>query len=179
MEYALRPAHRPDLRTILTWVETPELLKLWGGPTLSFPPEIDRTWCEIEATPENTFCLVDQTGRTVGFGQTLSREPDAIHLGRIIVSEVDRGKGVGRLLCEQLIRVASEQYQVRRFTLNVYKYNIPALSLYTSLGFEMISEDRESNSCLLCLKRETTRITHPSLERPHEVCDDNSGTDSA
>ena len=152
MDYSLRSAHPKDLQTILAWVGTPELLRFWGGAALSFPPEMDRTWREIEASSENTFCLVDHTERIAGFGQTLSREPEAIHLGRIMVSEVDRGKGLGRFLCEQLMQVASARHRPRRFTLNVYKNNVPAFSLYTSLGFEMVSHDLESNSCLMCLE---------------------------
>ena len=34
MEYILQPATPENLQIVLTWVTTPELLKLWGGATL-------------------------------------------------------------------------------------------------------------------------------------------------
>jgi len=151
MEYKLRPATVDDLQIILAWITSPELLKLWGGPKLTYPPAAERTWQEIGATDQNTFALVDEAGNVVGFGQTLLREPDSVHLGRIIVSPAVRGKGLGRILCQQLIQKATKQYQPARVTLNVYKYNAPAYNLYKSLGFRELSEDPEQSSCRMCL----------------------------
>lgn len=160
--YVLRPAIQQELQTVLTWIKTPEQLKLWGGPALSFPPETARTWHEIEARDGNSFALVDADGQLVGFGQTLSRAANVIHLGRIIVSPHCRGKGLGRLLCEQLINVANEQSRPDYITLNVYKNNGAAFSLYTAIGFEVMAEDRENNSCFMRLSsaRERDEVAH-------------------
>jgi len=149
--YVLRPAIQRELQTVLTWIETPEQLKLWGGSALSFPPETERTRREIEARDDNSFVLVDADGQLVGFGQTLSRAANVIHLGRIIVSPLSRGKGLGRLLCEQLIHVAIEHYHSDQITLNVYKNNAVAFSLYTAIGFEAVAENRENDSCFMRL----------------------------
>ncbi|WP_417068683.1 GNAT family N-acetyltransferase [Niveibacterium terrae] len=151
MEYAIRPATIADFQTILSWITSAETLKLWGGPSLSFPPAIDRSWREIEAGPENAFVLVDQQGLVVGFGQTLLREPDAVHLGRIIVAPTRRGQGVGRHLCKALLQLALERQHPSRITLNVYRENASALSLYTALGFVLSTEDPEKMSCSMYL----------------------------
>jgi ribosomal protein S18 acetylase RimI-like enzyme len=152
MEYELRPAVIDDLQMILSWITTPELLKLWGGPKLAYPPAAERTWQEMGASGQNTFSLVDAVGRVVGFGQTSFRNPDAVHLGGIIVFPALRGKGLGRILCQQLIQSAAKHYQPARFTLNVYKYNVPGYNLYKSLGFCELSEDSARNSCMMCLQ---------------------------
>jgi len=149
--HVIRPAIQEDLRSVLTWIETPEQLKFWGGSALSFPPETERTWREIEARRDNSFCLVDADSQLVGFGQTLSRAANVIHLGRIIVSPLCRGTGLGRLLCEQLIHVAIEHCHPDQITLNVYKNNAVAFSLYTAFGFEVVAENLESNSCFMRL----------------------------
>lgn len=152
MEYTLQPATPENLKVVLTWVTTPELLKLWGGPALTFPPQSDRIWHEIGATGKNTFSLIGPKGKVLGFGQALFREPSTVHLGRIIVSPTIRGKGLGRLLCQQLIQIGSVRCQPSEFTLSVYKNNTPALSLYKSLGFAVLSEDPEQNSFKMCLQ---------------------------
>ena len=149
--YVLRPAIQQDLHTVLTWIETPEQLKLWGGSALSFPPEMERSWREIEARDDKSFVLVDADGQLVGFGQTLSRAANVVHLGRIIVSPIFRGKGLGRLLCEQLIEVANERPRPDQITLNVFRNNAAALSLYAAIGFEVIAVNRENNSFFMCL----------------------------
>ena len=155
----LRLAIQEDLQVVLTWIETPEQLRLWGGSALSFPPEAERTWREIEASDDNSFVLVDADGQPVGFGQTLSRPANVIHLGRIIVSPLCRGKGLGRRLCEQLIQVANERPQPEQITLNVYRSNDAAFSLYTAMGFEVMAENRENDACSMRLK--------PSRELKH------------
>jgi ribosomal protein S18 acetylase RimI-like enzyme len=145
MEYILRPATPADLRAVATWVQTAEQLRLWAGPALTFPPVADITWHEIGATDKNSFSLVDSGGNIVGFGQLLVREPNRVHFARIIVSSTIRGKGLGRVLCQELIRVGIERCQPAAFTLNVYRDNVPAFNLYKSLGFIVVSVDLENN----------------------------------
>jgi len=148
----IKSATPEDLQTILTWVTTPQQLKFWGGPALTFPPLPERIWQEIGATSQNTFTLFDSQGNVVGFGQTLFRVPGTVHLGRIILCPAMRGKGLGRILCEQLIQAATIRYHPAEFTLSVYKDNSPAVRLYTALGFNVLSENLERNSYLMGLR---------------------------
>jgi [ribosomal protein S18]-alanine N-acetyltransferase len=151
-EYSLRPAVPGDLQTVLLWIESPEMLRRWGGPVPTFPPDVEKTWREIEATGSNTFSLVESAGRIVGFGQLLSRQPGALHLGRIIVSPEMRGRGIGRILCNELLDTGARLFHPSAFTLTVYRDNIPAVTLYTSLGFRVIPGDGEKNACSMSLK---------------------------
>lgn len=151
MEYSLRSATPHDLQTVIAWIESPEQLKLWGGPFLTYPPNIEKTWHEIEATNQNSFALLCSSDCIVGFGQTLSRESNAIHLGRIIVSPEFRGQGLGRLLCNKLIQIGIQLFHPSRFTLNVNQNNLPAVSLYKGLGFEIMSANKEQNFYFMSL----------------------------
>ncbi|TAJ95187.1 MAG: GNAT family N-acetyltransferase [Gammaproteobacteria bacterium] len=151
MGYSLRSATPHDLQTVIAWIESPAQLKLWGGPFLTYPPNTEKTWHEIEATNQNSFTLLSSSDCIVGFGQTLSRESNAIHLGRIIVSPEFRGHGLGRLLCNKLIQIGIQQFHPSRFTLNVNQNNLPAVSLYKALGFEILSENKEQNSYFMSL----------------------------
>lgn len=133
----LRPAVVEDLTCVLSWISTAESLRLWGGPLLSFPPEVKVTWQEIGADCQNSFVLEDQRNQILGFGQTLLREAGVIHFARIILAPQVRGRGWGRELCEQLMRQSLLHHRPTKFTLNVYRDNQTALALYRRLGFRM------------------------------------------
>lgn len=138
MNYVLKPAQKEHLHTVLNWVQTADELCLWGGSALSFPPSVETTWVEIGANECNSFVLSSETGEVLGFVQTLERSSN-IHLARIIVSPAVRGKGLGRILCEQLIRHVVSVHHPEKITLNVFSHNTVAISLYTSLGFMIVS----------------------------------------
>jgi len=146
MHYSLRPADPRDLAAVLTWIHSPAELRLWGGPLLTYPPDVDKTWREICADEHNSFALVDPAGALAGFGQTFPRLPETVHLGRIILSPAVRGRGLGSVLVRALIDSALEQFHPVVITLNVYSDNLPAVQLYRSLGFIVSGESPDHHS---------------------------------
>jgi ribosomal protein S18 acetylase RimI-like enzyme len=165
MEYSLRPAALADLQTVLTWVTTAAALQMWAGSKVTFPPRAQQTWLEIGAGDKNTFALVDSEQHVCGFGQLLLREPGCVHLARIIVSLAERGKGIGRLLVTELMRVGSELHHPLMFTLNVYRDNATARGLYASLGFTILSEDQEKNMVKMGLRCDLPDDSQPAQAR--------------
>lgn len=161
MDYTLRPAILEDLKVIVSWIENPEMLKLWGGSLLTYPPDPQKTWNEIQASSKDTFSLIDPTGNVLGFAQTFLKEPKAVHFGRIIVSPAMRGMGLGRRLLKQLIKLVLSKYEAERITLNVYRDNIPAYNLYKSLGFVVVSEDDARNSYGMSLQLRLEQSKQP------------------
>jgi len=157
MDCTLRPAVAEDLKVILSWIENPEMLKRWGGALLTFPPDAQKTWNEIQTTSKDIFSLIDQDGNVIGFAQTSIKESGSVHLGRIIVSPTLRGLGLGRRLVKQLIQLVLSKNEVERITLNVYRDNLPAFNLYKSLGFVVVTEDDVQNSYGMCLQMKSTR----------------------
>jgi len=158
METLLRPAFQKDLYQILPWIENSKMLKYWGGHRLTYPPDPEKTWMEIGGKTCDTYVLDDTAGAIVGFGQTICREPSAVHLARIIVSPNRRGQGLGRIFCQQLIHVSFQHYRPAYFTLNVYRDNIPAVRLYKSLGFRVASEDVLQNSIGMELRLDSSKF---------------------
>jgi ribosomal-protein-alanine N-acetyltransferase len=152
MDFSLVPASTNHLRSVLNWINTPEQLRMWGGATLTFPPQVERLWQEIRADEQTTFTLIDASGNMAGFGQTLFREPHTIHLGRIIISPILRGRGLGRILVEKLIEAGEANFHPAEFTLNVYRNNDSAVGLYRSMGFNVLAEDAAQDSYKMGLK---------------------------
>jgi len=156
----LRPATLQDLQTVLTWIESPEQLKRWGGPLLTWPPQSGQIWRQIEADTHKVFALVSDEGEVAGLGQTLRREENAVHLGRIILSPALRGQGVGRVLMQNLIDKGRELYHPQYFSLYIYNENLPAVRLYRSVGFVVIETYTEDDS-----SRMELRVVEPVQSR--------------
>ncbi len=150
----LKPATLSDLQTVLTWITSPEDLKRWGGPLLTWPPQAEKTWQQIEAPAHKVFALFTDAGELAGFGQTLLREENGVHLGRIILSPALRGQGVGRMLMQNLIEKGRKLYHPKYFSLYVYSDNLPAVKLYRSMGFVVTESYEEDFSCRMELKVE-------------------------
>jgi len=131
----LRIAVNEDLNTVISWIKDKEACKLWAGPFVRFPLTLQSLRKDIEYSEENTFMMKNTSGQLLGLGQLLQKENDRIHLARLIVSPLQRGKGFGKLLCRLLIAEGIERFGKVYFTLNVYSANKTAVYLYQKLGF--------------------------------------------
>lgn len=85
-----------------------------------------------------TYILVDQELKLpVAYGH-LDRETTKTWLG-IAVSESFQGKGIGKMMMNHLLAYASSS-KIEEIYLSVDKTNTPAISLYKSCGFTLVSE---------------------------------------
>jgi GNAT superfamily N-acetyltransferase len=133
MDYSLQPACLQDLQTILPWVDTADLLRQWGGPSLVHTSTSEEVWFAMGATPENAFTLFDPSGELIGFGQAFVRDP-SVHLARLIVAPGRRGQGLGRRLAMKLIQAAITQYP-DGITVKACPNKASAGSLFNSFNF--------------------------------------------
>jgi len=145
----IEPATIEDLNEVIGWIGSPEEAKSWGGPRVRYPLAVIALQTDIHFNQAFSMAAHDQ-GRLVGFGQVIEVSATAAHLARIIVNPRLRRRGFGRRLMEGLLTF-SRQQGFRRITLNVYRNNVPALTLYRALGFGVIFEDEENDSLHLAL----------------------------
>jgi ribosomal-protein-alanine N-acetyltransferase len=133
MKLRLRTPIPSDFYEISSWVPSKEASTRWAGAQLNHPfaptelqnfLSVPRSGLEIQS-----YCLCCEDGSPHGFGQYWSLGANNMHLGRIIVSPMVRGKGVGRQLCLQLMQLAASQMKTSVFTLRVYRDNLSALAL--------------------------------------------------
>ncbi len=147
-----RTAQDTDLTTLLSWVDGPKQCLLWAGGKVTFPLDTARLAREIEFSPQNAWCLC-AAETLLGFGQILRRAPERAHLARLIVSPDQRGLGYGAALCEHLLDTARRWSDCEIATLNVYRDNRAACSLYRRMGFQpvelAISELRDPQVLLM------------------------------
>ncbi|EAK87438.1 possible ribosomal-protein-alanine acetyltransferase [Cryptosporidium parvum Iowa II] len=97
------------------------------------------------------YCLVDtENGRIVGYAgfyiiPHLGRKNDS-RIEHVIISKEYRNRGLGRLLCKQIIEDAKNKFNCGRIDLTVESHI--AKKLYSSLEFEKVNTEVMRNSFL-------------------------------
>ncbi|MBI2747320.1 MAG: GNAT family N-acetyltransferase [Burkholderiales bacterium] len=143
MNTALRTPTSDDYAVIASWVTDAAACLRWAGPRLPFPfaaadlPSL----LAIPDGRDSSYCLIDEAGVVCGFGQHWVMQPDAVHLGRIIVAPSARQRGLGRALCRQLISAALHATGATSVTLRAYRDNPIAVKLYGDLGFREVAAE--------------------------------------
>ena len=128
----LRAATRLDLDRVVSWIATARDCELWAGWRVAFPIDAGRLAEAIAFSGGNSYCLLHEEA-VVAFGQIIGKA-DRAHLARLIVDPAVRRRGHGRRLVEGLLDEV-RQRPFDRASLNVDASNVPAVSLYLSLGF--------------------------------------------
>ena len=145
MKLKLRDANQDDLREVMDWIESEKACRIWAGPGFRFPFDWDRFLEDLGFNIYETYSLVDDTDNPVAIGQIIHRNK-RLHLARILVTPDLRGKGYGRLLCEELLKVGRFNHGNKAFSLNVYRHNTVARQLYETLGFKEAANQSEAAS---------------------------------
>lgn len=145
MNATLRLPEHTDYEAIATWIADAASCARWAGPNIKYPFSPAELQNMLEAVNEvaggASYCLADAAispGTPLGFAQHWVITPGAVHLGRIIISPLARGKELGRTFCRLLMAQAIEATGAGAVTLRVYRDNSPALALYARLGFSAV-----------------------------------------
>jgi [ribosomal protein S18]-alanine N-acetyltransferase len=146
----LRAPFPADYEELASWVPDAQACIRWAGPRVSFPLASATLSGLLEVAGACSYVLAEGAAGPVGFGQHWVLAPGAVHLGRIIVSPLARGRGLGRALCEPLIARALQFTGAGSVTLRVYRDNLAALRLYTGLGF--VPVEAESTEAVLFMR---------------------------
>lgn len=129
-----RPARPEDMAILASWIDSPQTLARWGGPSLTWPVLPDHLWQQIEAASFPSFSL-EESGELLAFGQLAPRDQATTwHLCRLIVAPHRRGQQLGEKLCRYLVAHAIH-LGTSRITLKVATDNPSAIRLYQRLGF--------------------------------------------
>ncbi|MFZ6751810.1 GNAT family N-acetyltransferase [Undibacterium sp. Dicai25W] len=148
----LQPARDIDFEQISDWIKDQQACTRWSGLKECFPFVNKDLPSLLQKPGAVSLVLSNEQDKPLGFAQYWPRDEQRTHLGRIIVNPDQRGLGIGKILCEQLITAASEATGTPIISLRVYRDNHTAYQLYQRLGFE-VREDDSSPEVLAMEKR--------------------------
>ena len=122
--------------------------------------DFDDFWNEnilkSELENENSYYITaKENDDIVGFGG-LWKSIDDIHITNIVTKKTMRKKGIGKLLLAKLIEITKQENK-DEISLEVNEINEPAISLYSSFGFEILGRrkkyyNRENDAIIMTKK---------------------------
>lgn len=156
MRLTLRQPEPADYQTLASWVPDAFNCLRWAGPRVSFPFTVAEFSDRLAVAGGESYFLAEERATPCAFGQHWVLVPGAVHLGRIIVAPAARGRGIGRMLCEQLIEQAIQRAGANIVTLRVYDDNLAAVKLYSRLGFVPVASESDAEVLFMNLKIKTS-----------------------
>jgi ribosomal-protein-alanine N-acetyltransferase len=130
-EITLRPMRWPDIEAVHAIESAVFEVDPWSA---------EQFWGEL-AQPTRSYVVAEDDGTIIGYAGAYLLPPDA-DVQTIAVSGAAQGRGVGRLLLEELIAIAV-RYECSQLLLEVRSDNASALGMYERFGFESISKRRD------------------------------------
>ena len=82
------------------------------------------------------FRIVEDNDEIIGFCE-YKKEEDRVFLSKLYASKDHRGKGIGRMMFEDVVNYAKEN-DIDKIYLTVNKGNTPSYNIYLHLGFKVI-----------------------------------------
>ena len=101
-------------------------------------PWSEKAICETMSGSDSVFLVAEDNGEIIGYIGSYCCHPEG-YITNVAVAPSARRRGVGRALIERLIEKGRER-SLSFWTLEVRESNTPAISLYSSLGFEVVGK---------------------------------------
>jgi RimJ/RimL family protein N-acetyltransferase len=136
---ALAPLRPDDVPALLAWINDREQV-LFNAPYRPVPEGQHRAWFEsIQQRPDVVIFGIRllETDQLIGSCQLHSIQPVHRHAElQIRLGEAaQRGRGYGTEATRLLLAFAFKDLNLRRVFLHVFSTNLPALRMYTKVGF--------------------------------------------
>lgn len=149
----LRYMGEADYTLMREWSVSPEYLKTWAGPSLSYPlddRQLER-YLDVANHPGESSLLVycavlRATGQAVGHISLsmIDRENGSARISRVIVDPGSQGRGIGLQMVREVLRIGFDGLRLHRISLGVFDFNTAAQKTYETAGFTREGVSREA-----------------------------------
>ncbi len=132
----LKPFTIVDLSQLNQWIKDEKELFRFAGDYFIFP--IDKKQIKKYLQDKNRFAFqVLYQGNPVGHAEIYKESPQQARLCRILISDVVRGKGLGKKTVKTLLHKCFNEPGMETMHLNVFAWNTGAITCYKKCGFQI------------------------------------------
>lgn len=133
--FALIPFGSGHILTLISWVDSEEMLMQFAGPSFQYPLTAGQLASHSNDPTHLSFSLVRETPREMlGYGE-IKISNDTAFLCRLIIAPEKRGQGYGHILVRELLAEIKRLPMITQVELNVFDFNESAIHLYKKFGF--------------------------------------------
>lgn len=149
----LRYMDESDFQHLQRWSVSPEFLRQWAGPSFDYPLDQQQLQNYLEGAnhPASSdmliYCAVEKSGgQVVGHLSIarIDRVNSSARIGRVIVDPQLQGRGIGRGMIQEAIRIGFQGLGLHRLSLGAFAFNTSALRCYENAGFVQEGVSRET-----------------------------------
>ncbi|CAH9053703.1 hypothetical protein PSECIP111951_02422 [Pseudoalteromonas holothuriae] len=142
-----------EILELMTWFDSEQTLSEWSGPGFRYPFNLQTFKADLQLNELQCCALVDDNNELLAFGQYYLRL-GRCHLARLVVSPLQRGKGLAKSLMLELCKRGLQSLKVRESSLFVYEYNQSAIKAYEKFGFVITPypEEMALDGCVYMVK---------------------------
>ncbi len=155
-----RPTQSSDLKQILNFnLDRTELF--YFSPSAAYPLTLEQLEQQLSKHHESIVMLNDK--EIVGFANFYKVDKHNIaFIGNLLIKPEKRKQGLGKQLLQYMIKYGFTKLHLKQVHLSCYQDNLPALSLYKSLGFKAYAhEERHDLNTLMGHKdKQQTQLIH-------------------
>ena len=136
-----------DLKRLMSWVDSAHLNIVWASDKFSYPlDELQlesyfKTLNNDETIVFKVITKIEEKKEVVGHAE-LDINNLQVKISRLLISKKYRGKGFGKQMLVSLIKYIEENLIYNEICLTVFTFNIPAITLYKKIGFEITEIDK-------------------------------------
>lgn len=133
---ALKPFRVEDWKLLKKWTSNESELIQFAGIIFSFPVDQQQVETYLSDSNRTVFRIENEHQNTIGIAEISNIDANVAKLSRILIGEKsNREKGIGTELMTKLTEYAFYTLQKEKIILNVYSWNVGAISCYQKSGF--------------------------------------------
>lgn len=134
-----RPVEAKDLETICSFpTSADELFFLF--PRANYPLTPNQLQTSINNRSDSTVIVLHDD--VIGFANFINATHNEMcTIGNVILKPLIRGKNLGKVLIDEMYRIAITKYNAKKVRISCFNGNTVGLLLYTKLGFSPVSID--------------------------------------
>lgn len=135
----LVPFEIPDFDRLISWIDSEQMLMQFSGPAFTFPLSKDQLKRNLEDPARFAYKVVQLSNNSmIGYGEIYLQNNNSVLLGRIIIGETEfRGRGIGKQIVKDLLKISFNELKVEHAELNVFDWNTDAIKCYEKVGFSI------------------------------------------
>jgi RimJ/RimL family protein N-acetyltransferase len=142
----LEPFRQSDFNTLISWIDSEELLVTIAGTAFTYPLTINQLQNYLEDDRSMSFNIVDApANKVIGHAEILLANDGTCKLDKLLIGDKsNRGKGIGEQVLKELLKYAFNTLAVHAVELNVFDWNLAGIRCYEKAGFA-INPHKTSN----------------------------------